>query len=158
MDIHPFETAEASHAPTIRQFSIFLEDRVGQLVRLTRLFETTEIHILGMSVLYCVECAIIRLIVSDPDLCSELLSHANYPYTESEVAVVSVPPGNRGLLSIWSCLLGAEINVQYAYTLISRPQGRSSLVIQTENIEGAYRALVKRDFYVLTESDLRDDH
>ena len=67
MDIAPLETAEAHDYPTIRQQSVFIENRVGQLLRLTKLFDQTDIRILAVSVVYSVDCAIVRMILDDPD-------------------------------------------------------------------------------------------
>ncbi len=155
MDISPFETAEAHGTPTVRQFSVFLEDRVGQLVRLTRIFETTDIHILGISMVYSVDCAIIRMILDDPDQGYDLISRSRFPVCETEILTVSVPPGRRGLLAIWASLLRAEINIMYAYPLFARPKGRACMALQADAVEQAHRALIENDFDVLNESDLR---
>lgn len=157
MDVESFGTAQAHGTPTIRQFSVFLEDRVGQLVRLTRLFETTNVHILGLSMVYSVDCAIIRLILDDPDQGYEVISTAGFPCCESELLAVSLPAGKRGLLAIWSALLRAEVNIRYAYPLFVRPNGRACLVLQADEREAACQALTQMDFYVLDESDLRAD-
>jgi hypothetical protein len=158
MEMPPFQTEEAHAAPTVRQFSVFLEDRVGQLVRLTRIFETTDVHILGLSMVYSVDCAIIRLIVDDPDQGCEMLANSKFPVCQTELLAVSVPPGKRGLLAIWSCLLGAEVNILYAYPLFSRPKGRAAMVVQVDALENAHAALIEKDFDVLNEADLRGSH
>ena len=75
MDIEPLEVAQASDVPTVRQQSVFIENRVGQLMRLTRLFDQTEIRILAVSVVYSVDCAICRMILDDPDRAYEVLSN-----------------------------------------------------------------------------------
>lgn len=154
MDYSPFETAQARGAPLIRQFSVFLEDRVGQLARLTRLFETTEVHILGLSMVYSVDCAIIRMVLDEPDQGYDIIAHSRFPVCETELMAVSVPPGKRGLLSIWAALLSAEVNIRYAYPLFTRPKGRACMVLQTDQPETSYAALLQCDFDVLDEGDL----
>lgn len=154
MDISPFETAEAHATPTIRQFSIFLEDRVGQLVRLTRLFEPTDVHIVGLSMVYSVDCAIIRMIVDHPDQGYDIISQSRFPMCETELLAVSVPPGKKGLLAIWMALLTAEINIRYVYPLFTHPQGRACVAVQTDDLEATCRILLGRDFRVLDEADL----
>lgn len=155
MDIEAFETAQASGAPRVRQFSVFLEDRVGQLLRLTRLFETTDVRIVGLSMVYSVDCAIIRMVVDDPDQGYELIAGSRFPVCETELLAVSIPHGRKGLLSIWTALLTAEINIRYAYPLFIRPRGHSCIVLQADELDGAHRVLMQRDFYVVDESDLR---
>ena len=78
MEIEPLGTAEAHDDPTIRQQSVFIENRVGQLLRLTRLFDQTDIRILAVSVVYSVDCAICRMILDDPDRAAEVLSQSGF--------------------------------------------------------------------------------
>ncbi len=129
---------------------------MGQLVRLTRIFETTDVHILGLSMVYSVDCAIIRMILDDPDQGYELLVGSRFPVCETELLAISLPPGRKGLLSIWSALLSAEVNIRYAYPLLARPKGRSCIAMQTDELDVAYQALMNRDFDVLDEADLKN--
>ena len=109
MEVKPFETAEGYDTPTVRQQSVFIENRVGQLLRLTRLFDQTDTRILAVSVVYSVDCAIVRMILDDPDKGYEVLSDAGFQISETEMIVVSLPHGKRALLHTWAALLGAEI-------------------------------------------------
>ena len=154
MDMPSFETSQAHGMPTVRQFSVFLEDRVGQLVRLTRTFETTDVHILGLTTVYSVDCAIIRLVLDNPDEGYDIVSGSRFPVCQTELLAVSIPPGRRGLLAIWSCLLSAEINILYAYSLFARPKGRACMVFRADDQEQAHAALLAKDFDVLDEADL----
>ena len=155
MDVESFETAQSHAAPRVRQFSVFLEDSVGQLVRLTRIFDLTELHIVGLSMVYSVDCAIVRVVVDDPDQGYDLISEARFPFCETELLAVSLPHGKKGLLAIWSALLSAEVSIRYAYPLFVRPKGRSCIIVQADDLDAAHQALNRRDFYVLDQSDLK---
>ena len=108
----------------MRQQSVFIENRVGQLLRLTRLFDQTDIRILAVSVVYSVDCAICRMIVDDPHTASEVLRNSRFQVSEAELIVVSLPHGKRALLHTWAALLGGEINIHYTYPLLVHPRGR----------------------------------
>ena len=43
MSLEPLRTASGSDFPLCRQLSVFVENRLGQLLRLTRLFEKDEL-------------------------------------------------------------------------------------------------------------------
>ncbi len=154
MDIEPLETAEAQGIPTIRQQSVFIENRVGQLLRLTRLFDQTEIRILAVSVVYAVDCAICRMIFDDPDRACEVLTGARFQVSETELIVVSLPHGKRALLHTWAALLNAEINIHYTYPLLIRPSGASAIAVCAENNEQAVQVLRERGFDILDQDDL----
>ena len=73
MDTEAFETAEAMGVPTVRQLSVFLEERPGQLVRLAKLLDRTHVRILGLSIVHSIDCAVLRLLVDEPDEASQVL-------------------------------------------------------------------------------------
>ena len=157
MALEPFETAEAQDSPTVIQLSVFLDERVGQLLRLTQLFERTRIHILGLMVVNLIDSAIVSLIVDDPDEATRILSDNRIPVKENEVLVVCVPHGKRGLLELWSAVLSAEINVHYTYALLGLSHGRPTIALHSENLSMTYEALVHRKCVVLSQADLQQD-
>jgi len=154
MDTEPFETAQESGFPLVRQFSIFMENRVGTLLRLTKTFAATELHILALSVVDAVDCSIIRMIVDDPDAAYLVLQEAGFPICESELLVVSLPRGKRALLGVLMALMTGEVNLQYTYPLLARPLGRPALAISTDNLDSAVTVLRENNLTVLDHTDL----
>ncbi|MFQ5429682.1 MAG: acetolactate synthase [Phycisphaerae bacterium] len=150
---YDFETAETFRSPTVRQISVFLDDRVGILMRLFQVFEGTDIRVVGMSIVHAIDCAIVRLLCDDNDQAIEILKRRGFPFSEAELVVVAVPPGH-GLISICSALLAGEVNIDYAYPLLVRPTGRAALAIHTDDVETAVHLLKLRKFTVLGEADL----
>jgi len=156
MATEPLKTEQSHTEPTVRQHSVFIENRVGQLLRLTQLFDQTDIRILAVSVVYCVDCAIARMIVDDPDSAFELLTGAGFRVSETELIVVSLPHGKRALLHTWAALLAAEINIHYTYPMLVRPRNCAAIAIQPDNIAQAVQTLRRKNFEVLTQADLLD--
>lgn len=154
MSIEPFETAEAYSLPNVRQISIFLDNRVGQLLNLTKAFGGTSIRILGLSILNAADCAIARLLVDDVDEAERVLRQRGFAVTTCEVLVVEMPPGKTGLLTICSALLAAEVNIHYVYPLLSTPSGTPALALLPDDLEMASSLLRQKGFTVLDESDL----
>ncbi|HUU84264.1 MAG TPA: acetolactate synthase [Phycisphaerae bacterium] len=154
MSLEPFGTAEAHDSPTVRQLSVFIENRVGQLLQLTRLLEETDIHILGISVVNSLDCAVIRMIVDDPDEAHRRFSDSGFAVSETELLVVSLPPGKRALLGTWTALMAGEVNVNYTYPLLVRPQGRPAIALQADNPDMAANVLRSKKYDVLGQSDL----
>ncbi|MHC4445398.1 MAG: acetolactate synthase [Planctomycetota bacterium] len=149
----PYETLEGQGFPTVRQLSIFLENRMGQLLRLTQLFENKDIRILGFSVIDSVDCAVMRLLCDSPDEAMGILRDKGFAVSVAEVLVVRLPRGKRGLLSICSSLLSSEINISYAYPLMPNEMG-STVALAVDNIEIAVDTLQQQKFEVLGEEDL----
>lgn len=153
MASNPFQTAETFKSPAVRQLSIFLEDKVGSLLRLFKAFEGSAVHVVGMSIVNASDCAIVRLICDDSDTAEDLLDHRNIAYSVGELMVVEIPPG-QGLMSICSGLLTAEVNINYAYPMLIQPTGRAALAIHADNLESGAAVLRARQFTLMAEEDL----
>jgi len=151
----PFETMHEQDEPSVvRQVSVFLENRVGQLLRLIQVFEGSSIRILAIQVEHAVDCAIVRLMLDETDNGLMLLRRAGFPTAVTELVVVELPPG-AGLLTICSALLSAELSVDYAYPLLAQPTGRPALALHCDNQAMAAQVLRDRRFTILDENDFK---
>jgi hypothetical protein len=137
----------------VKQFSVFTENRVGRLHDLVALLKAHNVHIMALTVLDTTDCAIDRLIVDDPDRARELMVNNDFPYSECNVLAVEISDESE-LQGVLAALLEAEINIHYIYSFIKRPEGKSALAINTEDIEVAGQALSQRGFRVLTQSEI----
>jgi hypothetical protein len=150
----PYATARGRDWPSVRQFNVFIANRVGALLDVVRRFETTDVHIVSLTVVDSADCAIIRMVLSDPERALEIFEQAKLPVTESDLLVVQLPEDAKPLLQICKALLMAEINIHYAYPLMVGPQGRAALALHVEDHETAVNTLSRQGFIVLTENDL----
>jgi hypothetical protein len=149
-----FSTARGRDWPSVRQFNVFLENRVGNLLSVVRRFETTNIRIVSLTVVDSADCAIIRMVLSDPERAREIFEQARLPITESDLLVVQLPDDRQPLLQICKALLAAEISIHYAYPLLVGPQGKSALALRVEDHEMAAGTLSRLGFILFTEKDL----
>lgn len=151
-----FATARGRDWPSVRQFNVFVANRVGALVNVFRCFENTDVRILSMTILDTADVAIIRLVLSHPERAVEILEQAKLMYTESDLLVVQLPEGRQPLLQICKALLAAELNLHYAYPLLVGPAGLPALALYVDNHEQAVQTLEAQVFAVFTENDLDD--
>src|ERR1700754_978967 len=110
-----FDTAKGRDWPSVRQFNVFLANRLGALLDLVRRFEQTDIRVVSLTVVETADCAIIRLVPSHYERGYEILTSAKFAFTESDLLVVKLPDDDRPLLTIMKALLGAEIDICYMY-------------------------------------------
>ncbi|MCA9178498.1 MAG: acetolactate synthase [Planctomycetales bacterium] len=149
-------TMRGRNFPTIRQFTVFLENRVGQLLEVVRRFEGSRVRICALSINDSTECAFVRFLVSHPEQGREILERAGLPIVESDLIGVELPEGPQPLLRVCSALLQAEINIVQAYPLFFRPYGRPGVALMVDNIELAQDTLALKGFQMITERDLTD--
>jgi hypothetical protein len=148
-----FSTARGRDWPSVRQFNVFLENRVGALLDVVRRFETTDIRIVSVMVVDLADCAITRIVLSDPERALEIFRQAKVPVTESDLLVVQLPPGHQPILEICKALLLAEVNIHYAYPILVGPQGSAALALHVESHETAALTLDRQGFTLFTEND-----
>jgi len=151
-----FQTMRGRDFPAMRQFTVFLENRVGQLMEVVKRFEGTGIRICALSINDAAECAFVRFLVSDADRGREILERSGLAIIESDLVGVELPEDPQPLLRICTALLQAELNIMQAYPLFVRPNDKPAVAIMVENAERAMETLHEKGFTILTEHDLRD--
>src|SRR5882672_10708244 len=124
-----FATQRGRDWPSVRQFNVFLENRLGALLNVVRRFESTDIRIISLTIVDSADCAIVRIVLSDPERALEIFQQARLPITESDLLVVQLPDGPQPVLQICKALLVAEINLHYAYPIMLGPQGKGALAL-----------------------------
>ncbi len=151
-----FATMRGRDYPAIRQLTVFLENRVGQLLEVVRRFEGSRVRIVALSIVDSTECAVVRFLLSHPEQGREILERAGLAMIESDLIGVELPEGMQPLLQVCTALLQAEINIVQAYPLIVRPHGRPAVALMVDNIEQAQETLADRGFTMITENDLSE--
>lgn len=151
-------TARGREWPSVRQFNVFLSNRLGALLDLLRRFEQTDVRVVSLAVIETSDCAIIRLVPSDYERGFEILTAGKIPFTESDLLVVKLPDDDRPLLTITKALLSAEINLCYMYPLLIGvgPMGSTAVSLYVDDFEGAAAALESQGFTLFTENDLKE--
>lgn len=149
-----FDCARGKNYPSIRQFTVFMENRVGQLLEVIRRFEGSKVRIVALSIVDSAECAFVRFLLSHPEEGREILERAGLPIIETDLIGVEVREGVQPLLEVCTALLQAEVNIVQAYPLLVRPHGRPVVALMVDNLEMGQETLVAKGFTMITEGDL----
>jgi hypothetical protein len=152
-----FATMRGRNYPSIRQFTVFLENRVGQLLELIRRFEGSRVKIVALSINDNAECAFVRFLLSHPEQGREILERAGLAIIETDLLGVELPAGTQPLLQVCTALLQAEVNIVQAYPLLVRPHGRPAVALMVDNLDLAMETLNDKGFSMITEGDLQTD-
>ena len=149
----PTEITKVPRSEPVKQFSVFTPNRLGRLHDLTRLLNSRTVHVLAITVLDTTDSAIIRFVVDDPDQARALLQEHGFPFTESNVLVAEVNSAAE-LNNLLSALLEAEVNINYLYSFIPHPHGKSLLALSMEDNDLAEHVLTRHQFRVLHQGDI----
>ena len=151
-----YDTMNGRDYPAIRQFTVFLENRVGMLTTLMRRFLGTEVRLLSMNIVDSTECSLVRMVFSHPETGREILERAGLAMVESDLLAVELSEGEQPLLQVSTALLQAEVNLVQTCALMVPGYNANVLGILVDNIDLACETLVSCGFRLLTEDDLQD--
>jgi hypothetical protein len=151
-----YDTARGRDWPSVRQYNVFLANRLGAMMDLVRRFESSDIRIVSMTVVDSADCAIIRIVPHDPERAKEVLRLGRFMATESDLLVVKIPEVAQPLASICKALLSAEISIDYAYPLMTGvgPEEHMAMAMHVDDHETAVHTLLEKGFTIYTEGDL----
>lgn len=150
------KTDRGRDLPSVRQVSVFTENRIGALADLVGVFATTKVRILALAVIQGFDCAIVRFVFNDTDHAARELVDSNYRFTICDLVAVEMPDSPDGFVLITKALLAAEIDIHYCYALITHGRIRPAIVIHVDNPSLAATVLHEKGFTPLDENDLRD--
>lgn len=151
-----YQTMRGRDYPTIRQFTVFLENRVGVLLGLIRRFQGTQVRVMALSILDSTECSIVRFVLSHPEQGREILERAGLAMIESDLIALQLSDTEQPLLEVFSALLRAEVNLVQTYPLMVHNTERSFVAIMVDNVEIAQETLTQQGIHMVTENELMD--
>jgi hypothetical protein len=152
----PVETTQGYSPPTVTQFSVFLDNRVGKLYDLVEAFaDSPNCYICALSVHEAADHAVVRLITTNSRAAKEILRDHGLPFCQTDVLIVEFTKGHT-LSGMCLSLLGAELNIQFAYPLMLRPNGSPTIALAVDDKFLAGQILRRKEFRLLGEADIRD--
>lgn len=143
--------------PCLRQFCVFMENRVGKLHQLLKQIEQHDLRILALSVVDTVDFAVARIMVDETDRAREIFELADLNFIENDIIGVKLPDDDQPFVSIFLALVSAEINISYTYPLLYRHGGRGAIAVYVDDVDQAATILKDQGHELLSEKDLLAD-
>ncbi|MEM9704188.1 MAG: acetolactate synthase, partial [Planctomycetota bacterium] len=139
----------------LRQFSVFLENRVGNLSDLVRTVEAGKLRIVGLTIQDNADSAVARLIVDEYERARDLFRLSDFHVFETDVIAIELPDVPHPISDACRTLLQAELDVHYSYTLALPETPRGGLAIYVDDVDLALDVLANSRLTVVTEGDLK---
>ena len=152
----PMGTEQGYGAPSVRQFGVFLDNRVGKLLELVQLFDDApDVTLVAISVLDSSDHAVVRMIFDNADAARHLLRKQNFVFSEVELLVLELDDEHT-LTHACLFLLGAELNIRFAYPILPRhdhgPLQLLALAVDDNTFAG--QILCRKGFRLMAEDEL----
>ena len=126
---------------TVKQISVFLENKPGKLAAFTKLLSNNNIDIRALSIAEASDFGIIRMIVEDVYNATTVLKDADYICSVTDVLAVEVKDEAGALADLITILGDNGVNVEYMYALTNRIKGVAYMIIRPNDQAKAIAAL-----------------
>ena len=148
------ETTSKIDGPLVRQFSIFLPNKVGAMLEIVKLLNAHQVDVVALSISESTDSAIARIIVSDPDRVENLFGEHDIAFGVCEMVVVELKEVSGQLAKLLAALLMAEVNVHFSYPLLTRPRGFAALALHVDDTDCASAVIGGEGFRILSQTDI----
>jgi hypothetical protein len=139
----------------IRQLSLFLENRPGQLRVPCKVLGDAGIDILTMSLADTQQFGILRLIVKDWKHARDVLEAAGQVVNVTDLLALDVPDRAGGLASVLELFEKTGLGVEYMYAFTLRERGKSAtLLFRLEDPDAAAVKLAAAGLALVSADEL----
>ena len=136
----------------IRQLSLFLENRPGQLRLPCKILGEAGVDVLTMSLADTQQFGILRLVVKDWEKAKKVLEAQGVVVNVTEVLAVDVPDKPGGLAQILEGFEKAELGIEYMYPFA---RGKAAtLLFRVEDPDEAERILTTHGVRLVPAAEL----
>ncbi len=139
---------------TVKQISVFLENKPGRLAEFTDVLRQKQIDMRALSIAETPDFGIVRMIVDDPFNTVCVLKDAGYISSITPVLAVAVPDAPGSLCNILKILGEAGINLEYTYAFITRNKDLAYMILRVEDNDRAVTALTEHNVKLMTQDEL----
>ena len=126
---------------TVKQISVFLENRKGQLNEITKILAQAGINLHALNIAETTEYGIVRIIVDDVAAATDALISAGMVVKVSDVSRVTISNSVGGLNSALQKIAGAGIDIEYMYSMVSGDSENADMVFKTADSAALEAAL-----------------
>ena len=131
---------------TIKQLSVFLENREGRLDEVLKTLGTNDVNIVALSLADTSDYGMLRMIVSDPAKGKAVLKEAGITSMLTDVVALRVPHATGSLSKAMHEIVQAGINVEYMYAFANGAD--ASAVLKSDDPETVVTVLRNAGFDV----------
>jgi len=126
---------------TVKQLSLFLENKPGTLAAMCRTLAAAKINALAISITDGVDHAVVRMVVDEPQKALHLLGERGVLVVERDVLLIACQNRPGELAAIARKLSSAKVNIEYAYAAAVPEASAGAMILRVDNLAAARRIL-----------------
>ncbi len=125
----------------VKEFSISLVNKPGILASVLKALSKAKVDGVAMTLSDSADLGVLRLVVVQTDLAEKVLKQLNVPMNHTDVLQIVLNNKSGALADVVEKLAKAHINIAYAYCTSGGPGGRTTGILNVENIAKAMKVL-----------------
>ncbi len=139
---------------SIKQISVFLENKPGRLQRMTGVLAAHKIDLRALSLAETKDFGIARIIVSDVMDAVTVLKDADFIASLTPVLAVEIPDETGGLDKLLKIFAEAGVNIEYMYAFLGKSDGNAYMIFRISDTKNAEAKLTANGLKMLTQEDI----
>lgn len=141
---------------TVKQLSVFLENKPGQLADFTKVLYDHGINMRAMCLADAKDFGILRIIVDDSYDAACFLKEAGYVFSITPVLAVAIEDKPGSLMKILELLGANGVNLEYTYAFTSRKEDLAYMILRVHDNEKAIEVLTKNGLKPICQDEFSD--
>lgn len=140
---------------TVRQISVFIENKPGTMVKITDALGNGGIDIRAASLADTQDFGILRLIVDDADKARNILSEIGCVTSVTDVIAAEVSDEPGAMTTLLNQTASTGLNIEYMYAFISPKNHKAYIVLRIKDVEKAIKTLSEAGIVLADESAIK---
>ena len=137
---------------SVKQLSVFLENKPGTLNEMTSLLSHHNINMRALCLSETKDFGIARMIVNDVYEATNVLKNADFLAKFTPVLVYAVPDETGGLNKLLQAFTEADVNIEYMYAFAGK--NHAYMIFRVNDTKSAEINLAAKGFKSLSQDDL----
>lgn len=140
---------------TVKQISVFVENKIGGLAIITDVLAKAGVNIRALSLAETSDFGILRLIVDDVFAAGNALKENGHIYSITDVLAVAGEDKPGSIAKIVKTLADEGIGMDYAYAFFAKSSELAYMIIRVEKVEEAKKALRANGIHLASEEEIK---
>lgn len=139
---------------SIKQISVFLENKPGRLNKMTGVLAQHNIDIRALSLAETKDFGIARMIVDDVFDATNVLKEADFVASLTPVLAYQIPDETGGLNTLLQTFTDAKVNIEYMYAFLGAGTAKAYMIFRVADTKAAEAALAGKGLKALSQDEI----
>ena len=139
---------------TIKQISIFIENRPEALCELTEVLANNNVNMKALSIADTSDFGIARIITDNSEEVTEMLKSHDYIVKVTGVIAIEIPDESGSLNKILKLLAQNGRNVEYMYGFTGKTTNTACMIIRCTDNDATVEILQKANIHLINQKEL----